>query len=1326
MQANLRSTRAPRLRESARAIRAALLATTTLAALALSAPALAGDCVLSVTTVECNGDFETPAPDAPLAFVGDDLTVILGADAASSVVATGVDGMSLSAPTGTAAVVNYGDVSAIGGGDAQAIEVDAYGDVAFANYGAASAAIAPGGGAPYEVTAVDLYSYAGSVFGQNAAGASITATAEADYGYTLARGVIAIGDNAYFDNFGSIEVVASADIGNVVAIGVQVAGSFATLYNEADASIVVSAESGQGIDYGADAFSVGAFVTGMSAYASNEGSIQATSAVHGGAGIATAIGVETYGVYGFATTTNYGDITAYAHDDSTEGSYSFAYGVVNKTFYLMSVASTANYGDISAHAHTYFGGAIAYGVQNSARYAGTDNAYGATISALAQVDFAGVANAVAVSSYGKYYAHDTNAGTISAYASASYTDHEGGFTYAAANAMGVSQSTQYFGGAVMENSGDITAVAFSRGAADFFQGGASATGIYQDTKYYAGVSNTGDISAYAYAEIGLATAWGVQMRSKYGATTYVGNAEGASIVAVAHAGGAVDDVQGGRAIADAVRMFSGSYALLYNDGLIVASASVDPNGREDWTVYDGALAYGSYQRGQYGATLRNTGDIYAEAEADFSQADAYGAWMRGFYYAVSYNEGTISARASAENGEAWAVANYVDAPGQHFCTSYGQYGCYTYADYGGLSALENDGRLLAAAYAEGGSATAYGAVVRGALHAQAANRGQIQALAEGSHAQAVGLVLQSSLGDAWLDNAEGASIVAAAYGEHASATAVLVATYDYAAVANTGAIVALGDGERIAIDAHYSAGVTIDNYGLIAGSILGGIGDDSFYNHEGAVLRLSGSTIDLGSHGAYGNHFANAGTILVDGENHVDMGSGPYAIVPSLNPYAFYNDGLIDFQDGDTGDSLLVTGDFGGEGTIQVDASGAEGSSDQLYIDGSVLDGSVTTIHVNLLDLPAEGATVVPVVIVTGDSDASNFVLGDGSFDAPHSFLSADLALVADIDASNASNDVFGLSIVVTGLSDPGTLAAAIAPAAIGLANAQVGTWRERMGLLDATHRDVVSLWARAFQDKGDFSPGHATDLIGDGGNFDWRQRNSGFEVGMDFGLTDRLSLGLMVAKSDADTHLRSPGAGSSQLEGTTWGLYATWISPQSWYLDASLRWMAFEAELSSVAGRMRSSGGAETFNLELGRAWTLANGLLLEPQLQYTRTHIDDIDPLVSDSGMRFDARGGDSSRGRIGVSLRKAFGANGPGWQWTPEATLSAVREFDGETAYLVDDAFAGTTSIRGTSALLQLGATGSHGNWSIHGGVDWQDGGAIDSAFGGQLSLRYTFRN
>jgi outer membrane autotransporter protein len=289
--------------------------------------------------------------------------------------------------------------------------------------------------------------------------------------------------------------------------------------------------------------------------------------------------------------------------------------------------------------------------------------------------------------------------------------------------------------------------------------------------------------------------------------------------------------------------------------------------------------------------------------------------------------------------------------------------------------------------------------------------------------------------------------------------------------------------------------------------------------------------------------------------------------------------------------------------------------------------------------------------------------------------------------------------------------------------NSQVGTWRQRMGMIDAFHDGGIALWARVWRDKGGFSPGHHAGF-GDGGNFDWRQKNSGVEAGVDFAVTDEFSIGLLLGKSQADTHLDKPGVGSADIDADTWGIYGTWISPNGFYLDASWRWLDFDADLDSVAGGMAAGGDADSFNLELGYAWTLSGGLKLEPQLQYTKTRVHDIDLLQTGAGMAFRNDGGESSRGRLGLALRKSFGDAGSAWMWTPHASISAVREFDGESRYSVNADFHGQTELEGSSMLLELGLAARHANWTLNGGLNWQDGGAIGNFFGGQLELRYSF--
>jgi hypothetical protein len=77
-----------------------------------------------------------------------------------------------------------------------------------------------------------------------------------------------------------------------------------------------------------------------------------------------------------------------------------------------------------------------------------------------------------------------------------------------------------------------------------------------------------------------------------------------------------------------------------------------------------------------------------------------------------------------------------------------------------------------------------------------------------------------------------------------------------------------------------------------------------------------------------------------------------------------------------------------------------------------------------------------------------------------------------------------------------------------------------------------------------------------------------------------------------------------------------------------------------------------------------------------------------------------------------------------WTPYATLSVIREFDGENHYAINNTLFGEVDMEGTSTLLELGFTANHQNWAIYGGLNWTDGGAVDNFFGGQLGVRYTF--
>jgi outer membrane autotransporter protein len=715
--------------------------------------------------------------------------------------------------------------------------------------------------------------------------------------------------------------------------------------------------------------------------------------------------------------------------------------------------------------------------------------------------------------------------------------------------------------------------------------------------------------------------------------------------------------------------------------------------------------------GVNGLTANWGGDVVVISDADISTDGADAIYQYGSNTATLSSYGDLYTYASV------ASANAVDlsAFGNVYATLGGEIqatGADTY-DTTAVHAYSSTGDV-AVTTAEGSSinADAYGAV-------------------------ATGLYAGAGIGDVTLTN--NGSISASS-----DVTAIAVELYSngYTSLYNYGEIAGYGDVYGVAVNT--SVGLSSDyiyNAGTITGAIYTGAGDDSLVNAEGAewnataysdfgdgddtvsnygTISFDDSGIGLGAYATTaGNLFQNSGTIFANGDSYVDVGAGA-----GLSTSLFVNDGVIDMRDGAADDSFSVYGDFAGTGDVNVDVEGDAGVADMLYIEGNVAADARQTINVDLLDLSAPISDIIPIVEVSGDSTAANFSLGEVNFDPNDSFVDLDFGLVADIDGTNATPDVFSLGIDVVGLTDTGTIAASIAPSVHSLMQTEVGTWRQRMGVIDSFNDGAVSLWARVFTEKTDFSPEFESSTIGLNGNFDYKQRNRGVEAGVDFAVTDEFSLGLMAAKSKADIDL-DPGSADANIEADTWGVYGTWLSPTGFYLDTSYRWTKFDTDIDSLAGPMHIDGAkAETFNVELGYAWTLAGGLKIEPQFQWTKTNVKDLDVLTTANGMTFSSDGADSSRGRLGVAAYKGMGDADTGWRVTPYVALSAVREFDGENDFAINDTLVGRTMRDGTSGLLELAVTARHENLSIWGGVNWQDGGGIDSSIGGQLGVRYTF--
>ena len=1147
------------------------------------------------------------------------------------------------------------------------------------------------------------------------------------------------------DNSGSIYAAASAmaDIGGTTgflqakAVGAEALSAYgygdAVISNTGDIGAVASASQGYASAWGAAVQSTGVY--GGSALIDNAGAITARSAVD--IGVASATGAYALDMKADTHVVNHGDITATARSERgiVNVSVNYAYATGVKDVSLYGAASLDNFGNITAIASSE--GAItgAMGVQVSGAYATVNNAAGATITAVGEVDLFGGGFATGIQVAATYGIDVTNDGDIAVYGHA-HAHSEGGYGfYGASQATGISAEAGFQGDVLVTNNGDITAVALSEHSVSFAQGGAGAVGINAYAKYDATIVNAGDILATATSEFGIAGAYGAIAHCKY--TSHLVNESGNTIYASASVGSVASDLNGGRAVAFGTHVFGAGMedGVTENAGTIIARATSTADGaanEEPGMASAWGSAIGAYSDVKAG-TLVNAGDIDAAASAEFGYAMAFGTYVLTQNASSTTNTGRIRSSATANNGNALSVGSYAYA--SHATVTYDcdENGC----DYsnphvvvdGGETDVSNAGDITAVAHAAGGIGQAYGVVAIGAFGAAVTNTGTITAASDADDARAVGIVANSFQGDATVHNS--GRILAGAYGAEATAIGVQMGDAGHNVLSNTGTIGAFGDGERIAVASGNDATASIANSGTMIGAVRTGALDDSFDNAAGATwwavgestfgdgddhianhgtIAMDNAAIRLGGYVA-GNTFHNFGTLVVSGDaNVLDMD----------NPFPVVNDGTISFVDGAADDVLTIVGDFAGDGAIRLDASGQHQTGDRLYIDGHVIASTTQTLDVNLVDQPTSANVDIPLVQVAGDSQSGNFTLGTVHY-AGDGFLTMDFRLASRIDANNAAGDIVSLGVDVTGLNGMGSLGAAIAPGVQSLVQAQVGTWRQRMGVVPRESGEAgLAPWVRVFANSGDVELGHAGNF-GAAGHHGFEQSNHGWELGLDARPGEHFAMGVLFADVDATQHL-DDGAGSDRFDGKTFGLYGTWFGDKGLYVDASVRWTGIDARLRAASAEHHVEASAASFNVEAGfTAWTMGNGLNVVPQAQYTRTRIADITPIEGGQST-FVGDGGVSSRGRLGVALDKSF--DHAGFTWTPYGSLNAMHAFDGEYGYAINGGLLGTTDTDGTSAMVEVGVSARKGALSITGGFDWTDGGAMQGVGGGQLVVRYSW--
>ncbi|MCC7197911.1 MAG: autotransporter outer membrane beta-barrel domain-containing protein, partial [Gammaproteobacteria bacterium] len=1194
--------------------------------------------------------------------------------------AVGIDAFSYN---GNVTVANEGGIDAYADRDL-AIGVGAhsvFGDVSVLNYAGASIMAESGG---WDATGVDAYSAAGgSVYVLNEGAIEVEAADDARGIYAGTYG----GDVGVF-NDGSID--ATSVYGDATGIDVR-ADSGGQAYVRNDGTITVEAsqyygdeayatgiraeagdyfdggENGGGTygsvtvrNYGSIDVSGGYDVWGIDA-STDQGDILVVNAASGS--ITLNSGDDSYG--GIVARSNGGDITAVNLGDITIDSDEDAYGI-------------AVYAGQGGDAYVYNSGAIDVAANSTFLYGGDE-----AIGIEARV--------------GSGYLEVVNTGTITV-ASASgdatgvfASSYGGGEIYVYnSDAISVAAHEEAVGVGAYNTAGDVAVISVA-GASISATGGYDATGIVAETKY-------GDV--------------------------YVVNE--ASIDALADEGRAAGiEVTTG---AGAYYAFAGGDIGVYNDGDVHAVSM------------DGFAVGIRAQAGGYGDVyVGNDGTVRAQAEGDAIGIGAYA--MAGDVEVFA--SGNVTAVSTSSTGDADSAG--IRAESDFY---YGGGDVYVGVDSGTVvSATSTASATGADAYAAGIQAFAYGdvTVVNDGTVTGSATASLVAAASR--NAYAAGMYLSSAYGDIAVYNDGTIRATATAFDGLAAAVYL---NGEYATlVENHGTLTATGSDFSHAVLSIGASDDTVLNYGTMTGSIVTEGGDDLVvndgtwntlgssdlgdnndvvFNTADGVINMTNTSIDLGGwsalppppsgksglrqapiSGIAGNQFVNDGLIVVRGDGVIDMGA--------LNPNAFVNNGIVDFDDGLPNDALTVYGNLAGDGDLLVDLNAATGASDMLYVEGNVVSGTRMRVNGHMDTMPTSADDRIDIMRVSGTSTANVLTVGDITTNAD-SFVTFGFGVVASINTANTADDVHSLAVSVTGLTGRGALLASLAPAMQNYWHDSLGSLTRRTGVAEPQELGVPTAWVRGFTSDGEVNP-ELSSGFGSGSTADFDQKLSGTEFGIDVGVTETLRFGLMVSKGDST--VRIADVGSAEIDVDNVGVYATWLGSSGFYVDATYRQMEFETRLRSGSYDDRPDASADGFSLEAGYAWKLDGGLVLKPELLYSQVKVDSLDT-ISNSYGEFGLADGDSSRLRAGLTMNKTYGDKGK--HWTPYAGLFYLTEMDGKNTFDVNGDFQGDVDMNGNSFIGELGVTGQFGKWVLSGGVNYQDGGAFNGVLGGQLAIRYAF--
>lgn len=1134
--------------------------------------------------------------------------------------------------------------------------------------------------------------------------------------------------------------------GNTYYYGTQVAAGINVSSNEQGATVVVqnSGDITASAIFGANGISVVSAGIDGSAIVYNSGDIAVSQA--------NKYGYGSYGVFasgdGMTGIQNDGNVTV-----ESEG---LATGLAALSF--AGDAVVVNNGDIavSSTALLYYGGTgitafSGNGDASIGNYGSVDviSQYQATAADARALGDVTVVNGGSLNADGMKYAFGVyaSAGTGDVMVDNKADGQIGFYSYVGRGFGVLGVSSQ--GDVTVTNEGGIEGYAYGQSSGVF------AVALQGD----ASVGNSGSIDVTSGGDVAV----GVFARSDYGTATVVnsgsieatsgyGYYNGVAAYGVLARGVYAQASNSGSIAASGFYSATGLAARSYYGTVVSTSATSDISATSEY------VAIGIEGRSEYGdVTVANGGAINATATGMFSGAVGIQAYS-GEGDSAAGSTGHIVV--TADYGMAIGLSSYAYL-GDAIASNGGQieanggYGAYGMAVQSGegTATASNSGSITSTSgyMSVGVIAEAYGDIT-----VNNTATGHIEAA--GGNA-AIGVLTYSDAGDVVVNNAGSIHASGATF----NAGVVFESGYGSNTLNNlTGGVVSADGDDGYAYAVLGSYGVeTLNNSGRILGAINLYDSDDVFNNKSGGVWDVGSTTYsDFGS-GSDTLNNAAGGKVLLDGgmisfgdgddtvnnagtmrlaNSAITMGGTVMLLAPEMNTFnnsgtlqvvgnsmvdtaggIFNNTGVVDFANGATTDQLTIGGDLAGTGALNIDVNLATSASDMLVVEGDVAGNAKQTVNVQFTGLPTTDTVDIDFANITGTSVAGNFVAGQFlGYNANANFLTFGLAVNSSINTANTADDVFSITLDVAGLSDSGSLAASASSGVAGFMTSQVGTFRQRLGVNPyGDAGKVMSAFVRFYSDQGDVSPKHESSF-GNAGNFDYDQATWGREVGVNANLFGNFHAGVVLGNADGRQRLTNGGVGETRMSGMTVGGYLTWYVPNGFYVDLTGRQMGADLHLKTSAGTMSSRAHVNAVSLEAGYEWSMG-GVNLVPQAQYTRTHVEDVRTFIGDMA-DMTSHGGTYERGRVGVEINKTFLSGD--LRWTPYASINAVHDFSGTSNYTVADVFNGSTSVKGSSAMAELGVGMQKGGLGFTLSANWNDGGAFKSFVGAQANVRYSW--